>query len=182
MFETDAERTYVAQAGLIGSGLPNHRTVYTATDDNYQLAAGQEQVEVRLVAPAGRWRAGHQGLSIPARKLSDRRQLRGRERECRSDTALRLFPVGARRQAAGRRFGDGCRRSRASRSTPTRRSSRNSRLRTSRKARRSYPKNSERRLDRHAAALFLQRLAAAATACRASFIRGAWKTDSTRPA
>ncbi len=51
LFETDAERTYVAQAGLIGSGLPNHRTVYTATGDNYQLAAGQEQVEVRLVAP-----------------------------------------------------------------------------------------------------------------------------------
>jgi YidC/Oxa1 family membrane protein insertase len=52
LFETGAERTYVAQAGLIGSGLPNHRTTYTAKGDNYQLAAGQEQVEVRLVAPA----------------------------------------------------------------------------------------------------------------------------------
>jgi YidC/Oxa1 family membrane protein insertase len=52
LFETGAERTYVAQAGLIGSGLANHRTIYTATGDNYQLAAGQEQVEVRLIAPA----------------------------------------------------------------------------------------------------------------------------------
>jgi YidC/Oxa1 family membrane protein insertase len=52
LFETGAERTYVAQAGLIGSGLPNHRTIYTATGDNFQLAAGQEQVEVRLAAPA----------------------------------------------------------------------------------------------------------------------------------
>jgi len=52
LFETSAERTYIAQAGLIGSGLPNHRTLYTATGDNYQLAAGQEQVEVRLAAPA----------------------------------------------------------------------------------------------------------------------------------
>ena len=52
LFETGAERTYVAQAGLIGSGLPNHRTLYTATGDNYQLAEGQEQVEVRLAAPA----------------------------------------------------------------------------------------------------------------------------------
>jgi len=52
LFETGAERTYIAQAGLIGSGLPNHRTLYTATGDNYQLAEGQEQVEVRLAAPA----------------------------------------------------------------------------------------------------------------------------------
>ncbi|HLF38228.1 MAG TPA: membrane protein insertase YidC [Burkholderiales bacterium] len=52
LFETSAERTYVAQAGLIGSGLPNHRTLYTATGDNFQLAAGQEQVEVRLAAAA----------------------------------------------------------------------------------------------------------------------------------
>jgi YidC/Oxa1 family membrane protein insertase len=52
LFETGAERTYVAQAGLIGSGLPNHRTIFTATGDNFQLAAGQEQVEVRLAAPA----------------------------------------------------------------------------------------------------------------------------------
>ncbi len=52
LFETSAQRTYVAQAGLIGSGLPNHRTIYTATGDNFQLAAGQEQLEVRLAAPA----------------------------------------------------------------------------------------------------------------------------------
>jgi len=52
LFETGAERTYVAQAGLIGSGLPNHRTLYTATGDSFQLAAGDEQVEVRLAAPA----------------------------------------------------------------------------------------------------------------------------------
>jgi len=52
LFETGTERNYIAQAGLIGSGLPNHRTLYTATSDNYQLAAGQEQIEVRLAAPA----------------------------------------------------------------------------------------------------------------------------------
>ena len=52
LFETGAELTYVAQAGLIGSGLPNHRTLYTATGDSFQLAAGDEQVEVRLAAPA----------------------------------------------------------------------------------------------------------------------------------
>ncbi|MGH8632689.1 MAG: membrane protein insertase YidC [Burkholderiales bacterium] len=52
LFETGAERNYIAQAGLIGGGLPNHRTPYTAESDNYQLADGQEQLEVRLAAPA----------------------------------------------------------------------------------------------------------------------------------
>jgi YidC/Oxa1 family membrane protein insertase len=52
LFESGAERNYIAQAGLIGSGLPNHRTLYTATSDNYVLAAGQAQIEVRLAAPA----------------------------------------------------------------------------------------------------------------------------------
>jgi len=44
LFETGAERTYIAQAGLIGSGLPSHRTIYTATGDTFELAAGEEQV------------------------------------------------------------------------------------------------------------------------------------------
>ncbi|MGH8648723.1 MAG: membrane protein insertase YidC, partial [Burkholderiales bacterium] len=51
LFETGAERTYIAQAGLIGGGLPSHRTPYTAAIDNFQLADGQEQLEVRLAAP-----------------------------------------------------------------------------------------------------------------------------------
>jgi len=52
LFETGAERTYVAQAGLIGSGMPNHRTPYTAASERYQLGDGQEVLEVRLVSPA----------------------------------------------------------------------------------------------------------------------------------
>jgi YidC/Oxa1 family membrane protein insertase len=54
LLEVSPERTYVAQSGLIGSGLPNHRTAYTAERERYQLPAGQEAVEVRLTAsPAG---------------------------------------------------------------------------------------------------------------------------------
>ena len=51
LFETGAARTYIAQAGLIGSGLPNHRTLYTATADQYRLDDGQGELEVRLTAP-----------------------------------------------------------------------------------------------------------------------------------
>ena len=52
LFEVSPERTYVAQAGLIGGNLPNHRTVYVADGTNFQLAEADSRVEVRLVAPA----------------------------------------------------------------------------------------------------------------------------------
>ncbi|ALQ50960.1 membrane protein insertase YidC [Nitrosomonas ureae] len=46
-------RFQVAQSGLIGDGLPNHKTKYTVEDNkySYQLEPGQEKVVVRLVAP-----------------------------------------------------------------------------------------------------------------------------------
>jgi YidC/Oxa1 family membrane protein insertase len=40
---------YVAQSGLIGSGLPTHKTVYTAQAESYSLQQGQNKLEVRLV-------------------------------------------------------------------------------------------------------------------------------------
>ena len=52
LFDNSAERTYIAQAGLIGSGLPNHRTLFTAPGESFQLGDGQDQIEVRLTAPA----------------------------------------------------------------------------------------------------------------------------------
>ena len=52
LFEMTPERTYVAQSGLIGPGLPNHRTVFAAAADSYQLAEGQQHLEVRLTASA----------------------------------------------------------------------------------------------------------------------------------
>jgi len=52
LLETSAERTYIAQSGLIGNGLPNHQTVYTAAATGYQLADGQDSLEIRLSAPA----------------------------------------------------------------------------------------------------------------------------------
>jgi YidC/Oxa1 family membrane protein insertase len=52
LFELGPERTYVAQAGLIGDGLPNHRTLYTAAGESFQLAEGQGELEVRLTSQA----------------------------------------------------------------------------------------------------------------------------------
>ena len=47
----EAEHTYVAQAGLIGGALPNHRTKWTATVNAAKLADGAQSVSVRLTAP-----------------------------------------------------------------------------------------------------------------------------------
>src|SRR5688572_24483757 len=52
LLEVSPERTYIAQSGLIGNGLPNHRTAYTATAGTHTLADGQDTLDVRLTAPA----------------------------------------------------------------------------------------------------------------------------------
>jgi YidC/Oxa1 family membrane protein insertase len=41
---------YVAQSGLIGEGLPSHKTPYTADSPSFELAPGSDKVEVRLAA------------------------------------------------------------------------------------------------------------------------------------
>lgn len=48
-----AARFQVSQSGLIGDGLPSHKTRYTADSNihTYELKAGEDQVSVRLLAP-----------------------------------------------------------------------------------------------------------------------------------
>lgn len=53
LFETTPDHTYLAQSGLIGNALPDHRTEYAVAGDKYQLAEGQEYVEVRMSVTAG---------------------------------------------------------------------------------------------------------------------------------
>ena len=50
LLEKTASRNYVAQTGLIGDGLPNHRTLFTSDADNYSMADGVETLSVRLLA------------------------------------------------------------------------------------------------------------------------------------
>ena len=45
------EHRYAAQSGLIGPGLPNHRTAYAALQKQASLAPGSDRVDVRLQAP-----------------------------------------------------------------------------------------------------------------------------------
>jgi YidC/Oxa1 family membrane protein insertase len=44
------DHRYAAQSGLIGQGLPNHKTAFTAETTSYKLAAGQDALEVKLEA------------------------------------------------------------------------------------------------------------------------------------
>ena len=53
VLQRTAERTFVAQAGLIGDGLPNHRTLYTVQPGARELAPGTDRVELKLVATTG---------------------------------------------------------------------------------------------------------------------------------
>jgi YidC/Oxa1 family membrane protein insertase len=58
LFDQNAEHTYVAQAGLIGHDLPNHRTRFTSPAERYELAPGQKYVDVPLTA------AGANGVQV----------------------------------------------------------------------------------------------------------------------
>lgn len=50
LFQSTPDNTYIAQSGLIGQGLPNHRTAYTSPSTEYKLADGAQGLEVRLDA------------------------------------------------------------------------------------------------------------------------------------
>jgi YidC/Oxa1 family membrane protein insertase len=52
LFEESPARTYIAQSGLIGDGLPNHTVAWTAEQGEYTLPAGQKELSVRLRAKA----------------------------------------------------------------------------------------------------------------------------------
>jgi YidC/Oxa1 family membrane protein insertase len=50
LLQDRAAHTYIAQTGLLGSGLPTHNAAYTAQANEYQLAEGKDTIEVRLLA------------------------------------------------------------------------------------------------------------------------------------
>jgi YidC/Oxa1 family membrane protein insertase len=49
LFEDSQTRPYLAQSGLVGEGLPTHRSVFQLNPDTYRLAGGAAQLEVPLV-------------------------------------------------------------------------------------------------------------------------------------
>jgi len=58
MEDTAAPMLYVAQSGLIGNGLPTHKSQFTSTNDNYKLQEGSDKLDVSLT-----W-TNEQGLKV----------------------------------------------------------------------------------------------------------------------
>jgi YidC/Oxa1 family membrane protein insertase len=50
--QRNAERIAIAQAGLLGEGLPNHRTLYEALPGPRELPPGADRIELKLVTTA----------------------------------------------------------------------------------------------------------------------------------
>ena len=51
LFDDGGRHLYAAQSGLIGEGLPNHKTLFSLPADEVALPEGQDSVTVRLEAP-----------------------------------------------------------------------------------------------------------------------------------
>jgi YidC/Oxa1 family membrane protein insertase len=49
LFEDSQTRPYLAQSGLVGEGLPTHRSVFQLNPGTYRLAGGAAQLEIPLV-------------------------------------------------------------------------------------------------------------------------------------
>lgn len=50
LMEERGERNYLAQTGLLGTGLPTHNSVFSSEAAEYKLADGQDVLAVRLIA------------------------------------------------------------------------------------------------------------------------------------
>lgn len=50
LFQQDAERTYMAQSGLLGLGMPNHNTLFSSEDKRVSLKDGKDSLEVRMTS------------------------------------------------------------------------------------------------------------------------------------
>jgi YidC/Oxa1 family membrane protein insertase len=52
LLQQNANRTFIAQSGLIGDGLPNHRTLWQVLPGPRELAPGADKLELKLAATA----------------------------------------------------------------------------------------------------------------------------------
>jgi len=52
LLQKNADRTFVAQSGLLGEGLPNHRTLWQPLPGPRELAPGADTLELKLQASA----------------------------------------------------------------------------------------------------------------------------------
>ena len=76
LLQQNADRTFIAQSGLLGEGMPNHRTVWQALARSARTRAGDGHARTQ-VASARRRAATKvvQNADVPSRQLRDRRRV-----------------------------------------------------------------------------------------------------------
>jgi YidC/Oxa1 family membrane protein insertase len=52
LFSDQKPNTYIAQSGLIGDILPNHKTIYSSQGSEFSMAAGAKELKLKLSTPA----------------------------------------------------------------------------------------------------------------------------------
>ena len=100
--QRNAERTYVAQAGLLGEGLPNHRTVYEVLPGPRELAPGADRVELKLAATTASGDKVVQVLTFHRGSYVIDAAFDLTNSGAAPIVALRLLPAHPRHEAAGR--------------------------------------------------------------------------------
>ena len=81
--QKSVDRTLIAQAGLLGEGMPNHRTLFQALPGPRELAPGKDKLELQLQATTPNGSTGGADAHLPSRQLRDRRRLRHHQRRGR---------------------------------------------------------------------------------------------------
>ena len=98
--QRNAERTYVAQAGLLGEGLPNHRTVYEVLPGP-RTGTRRRSRRIQAGGHHRHWPRSCRCWIFPSRQLRHRRRVRHHELRRGTVVALRRLPADPRHEAAG---------------------------------------------------------------------------------
>ena len=75
LLQQNVERTFVAQSGLLGEGMPNHRTLWQVAPGPRELAAGTDTIELKLQATTGSGSPGGEAADVArggSRRSSER--------------------------------------------------------------------------------------------------------------
>ena len=103
LLDSSPTHTMVAQTGLKGASLPNHKSLFVAENREVKFADGSD-VAVLTVDRRGAWRRrqSDQVADFSSRELRDRRSVYRRESWCSPRGTVGVLSAGTRRPVATR--------------------------------------------------------------------------------
>ena len=159
-------RTFVAQSGLIGDGLPNHHTLWQALPGPRELAPGADKLELKLAATAANGDKVTQTLTFHRGSYVIDVSYEVTNTGSTAASPYRVFPVHPRHQDAGRAKLMGAVLVHRPGALQRGRQVQEDRIRRHRQGQGEVHRQDRQRLDRHGRALFRRRLAARRTPTR----------------